>query len=84
MKGKVIKIYCQCSKYLFKYFKDKRGKLIKCYLDEIRVDNVGVSALKIGDEPTCPVCKKPIGVCEIINGRPAIKLNQGTIKGIVT
>jgi hypothetical protein len=82
--GKVIKVKCECGYLLFKYFKDIRGRLIKCYLDEIRKDFVGVISLKNGERPLCPECKSEIGVVTIIHGRPAIKLNQACIKKIRT
>jgi hypothetical protein len=78
--GKVIKVYCQCGYLLFRYFKDIRGRLIKCYLDEIRKGYVGVQSLRNGKTPKCPECKNEIGVVTLIHGRPAIKLNQGNIK----
>jgi hypothetical protein len=34
-KGRVLDVECQCGELLFKYFKAGRGRLIKCYLNEI-------------------------------------------------
>ena len=50
-RGRVIKVECRCGQLLFKYYKGGRGRLIKCYLDEIRKDrlklrDVGVSDFK--------------------------------------
>jgi hypothetical protein len=79
-KGRVIKVHCRCGQLLFKYFKGGRGRLIKCYLDEVREDHVGVSEMPTGSRPTCPACGKRIGVVRMIHGRPAVKINQGTVK----
>ncbi len=78
--GRVIKVECRCGRLLFKYFKAGRGRLIKCYLDEIVKDYVGVSGISEDAHPTCPGCGKEIGALRIIHGRPALKLNQGTVK----
>ncbi len=78
--GQIIKIKCNCGELLFKYFKDKKGKLIKCYLDEIREDYVGgVREMKDGDIPKCPKCGKELGVITMVHGRPALKIKQSTI-----
>ncbi len=79
-KGRVIKVECRCGQLLFKYFKCGRGRLIKCYLDEIREDYVGVSGLPAGSRPTCPGCGKEVGIMRMVRGRPAVKINQGTVK----
>ncbi len=79
-RGRVIKVECRCGKLLFKYFKGGRGRLIKCFLDEIRKDHVGVSGCPTGARPTCPDCEKEIGIIRIVRGRPALKINQGTVK----
>ena len=64
------------------YFKDGRGRLIKCFLDEIQADHIGVVDLPLGTRPTCPACGKEIGIVRIVRGRPALKLNQGAIQKI--
>jgi hypothetical protein len=79
-KGRVIKVQCRCGQPLFKYYKGGRGRLIKCYLDEIRQDGVGVLDLPQGAQPTCPGCGKELGVVRIVRGRPALKINQGPVK----
>jgi len=56
--------------------------LIKCYLDEIRRDYVGIDAEPIGSQPVCPGCRKELGTVRIVRGRPALKINQGTIQEI--
>jgi hypothetical protein len=79
-RGRIIKVECRCGQLLFKYYKGGRGRLIKCYLDEIRKDYVGVLEGAPGLHPTCPSCGKVIGVVRIVRGRPALKINQGTVK----
>jgi len=82
--GRVIKVYCKCGYLLFKYYKDVRGRLIKCYLDEIRKDYVGVSDVDLGQYVFCPQCHAKIGYVTRVHGRKAIKLNQGAISKIRT
>ena len=79
-KGRVIKVECRCGELLFKYFKGGRGRLIKCFFSEIRKDNVGISDYPTDARPTCPGCGKEIGIVRLVRGRPALKINQGTVK----
>ncbi len=78
--NRVIKVECKCGKLLFKYHKNKRGRLIKCFLSQIKEDNVGILDLPTGARPVCPVCGKEIGIIKLIHGRAALKINQGTVK----
>ena len=79
-KGRVIKVQCRCSQPLFKYYKGGRGRLIKCYLDEIRQDHADIQGEPLGSRPVCPSCGKELGEIRIVRGRPALKINQGTVK----
>ena len=79
-KGRVIKVLCRCGRLLFKYYKGGRGRLIKCYLAEIRHDEVGVLDLPLDARPTCPDCGKELGIIRLVRGRPALKINQGTVR----
>jgi hypothetical protein len=79
-RGRVIKVECRCGQLLFRYFKGGRGRLIKCYLDEIRKDLVGIADSDLGSRPVCPGCGKELGVIRIVRGRPALKINQGTVR----
>lgn len=79
-KGRVITVECQCGRTLFKYYKGGRGRLIKCFLHEIRQDQVGLLDEPLGSRPPCPHCGKELGEIRIVRGRPALKINQGTIK----
>jgi hypothetical protein len=83
-KGRVIKVQCRCGRLLFKYFKGGRGRLIKLYLSEIRRDEVGIGGDPLGARPGCPGCGKELGIIRIVRGRPALKINQGTIRQIRT
>ena len=80
--SRVIDVECRCGYRLFQYFKLGKGKLIKCYLYRILKDWVDVQDMEVGDKPVCPQCSNTIGSVKIIQGRHAIKLNQGTIKPI--
>ena len=82
--GRMIKVKCQCGQVLFAYFKGGHGRLIKCFLDEIRDDAVGIVDLPLGTRPACPGCDKEIGIVRIVRGRPALKLNQGAIQKVRT
>ena len=81
-KGRTIKVECQCGYLLFQYYKGGKGRLIKCFLSEIKKDNTGIMDLPLGTRPRCPACGKVLGEVRIVAGRPALKINQGTIKKI--
>ncbi len=80
--GRVIKVHCRCGRLLLKYYKGGRGRLIKCYLGEIREDHAGLAGLSLGARPICPQCGKELGVVQMIHGRPALKINHGTVAEI--
>ncbi|MBN1661000.1 MAG: hypothetical protein JXA93_21565 [Anaerolineae bacterium] len=80
--GRVIKVECQCGQLLFKYYKGGRGRLIKCFLDEIREDWVGIAEAPLGMRPSCPACGRELGEVRIVRGRPALKINHGTVQKI--
>jgi DNA-directed RNA polymerase subunit M/transcription elongation factor TFIIS len=70
---KVIKIYCSnCNTLLYKYKKDIRGHLIKCYKDMIITDNT-TGNLK------CPGCNQEFAREAIYHNRPANKIIQGKV-----
>ena len=88
-KGRVVNVDCQCGCPLFKYYKGGRGRLIKCYLEEIRQDHVGIlddtSRVPVRPQPkrpTCPDCGKELGEIRIVRGRLALKLNQGAVRKV--
>ncbi len=78
--GQVIIVKCKCGNVLFKYYKDKKGKLIKCYLHEIRKDYTnGITTLPQEATPTCPKCSRTLGTITLVHGKPALKVKQSTI-----
>jgi hypothetical protein len=81
-KSRVVDVECRCGQHLFKYYKGGRGRLIKCFLDEIREDHAGLAPQPLGARPLCPKCGKELGIVRVVRGRPALKINQGTIKTV--
>ncbi|MDO8515133.1 MAG: hypothetical protein Q7S14_01410 [bacterium] len=85
-KSHVIEVECKCGQPLARYFKDIPGLLIKMYLSEIRIDRAGIflkePPLQNGIKIFCPKCQKLVANVAIIHGRPAARLNQGTVKKI--
>jgi hypothetical protein len=67
---------------LFKYYKGGRGRLIKCFLHLISHDTVGLADAELHARPTCPDCAKELGIIRMVRGRPALKLNQGTVRNV--
>ena len=57
-KVRIIKVKCQCGQLLFRYSKGGRGRLIKCYLDQIQDDGLGAVNAPLGALPACPACGK--------------------------
>ena len=80
--GKIVNIECKCGALLFRYFKAGKGKIIKCRIKKMKNDFVGVGNLPNLHKPLCFNCQKELGIIMMINGEAALKLNQGTIKGI--
>jgi len=80
--GKIIDIDCQCGFQLFRYFKAGKGRIIKCFINRMEADNVGLKGAATHTKPICPQCKKELGIIMMINGEPAIKINHGTVKDI--
>lgn len=80
--AKLIDIQCNCGFLLFRYYKAGKGRLIKCMIKRLHTDNVGLGGAVTFSRPLCPSCQKELGIVMMIHGEPALKLNQGTIKGI--
>ncbi len=78
--GRVIKVECRCGFLVCRYYKDGRGRLIKCFLDAITEDYAGVAGQPVDARPTCPGCGKKLGVVKLIHRRRALKINHGTIR----
>ncbi|MCB5231347.1 MAG: hypothetical protein WCX83_00965 [Candidatus Cloacimonas sp.] len=81
-RGKILDINCKCGYKLFRYYKLGKGKIIKCFVDRIEEDFVGLQGLDTYAKPLCPECKKELGIILMIRGAPALKLNQGTIQSV--
>jgi hypothetical protein len=80
--GKIVNIECKCGYQLFRYFKAGKGKIIKCFIDKLKDDFVGIKGMETYSKPICPKCHKELGIIMMIRGKAALKLNQGTIKPI--
>jgi hypothetical protein len=80
--GKIVNIECQCGVLLFRYYKAGKGKIIRCYISRMEKDFVGVGNLPTLHKPLCLNCQKELGIIMMIKGEVALKLNQGTIKGM--
>jgi len=78
--GKIISIQCQCGKLLFRYFKAGKGRLIKCFVNRLSEDYVGLKGLSTYSKPACPDCGRELGIIMMIRGEPALKINHGSIK----
>jgi len=72
-KIRVIKVYCsKCKTLLYRYRKEGRGHLIKCYKDKI-VKDFTQGGLR------CPHCRKLFAREAMIHGKPANKIIQGKV-----
>ena len=80
--GKIVNIECKCGFVLFRYFKAGKGKIIKCIINRMENDYVGINGLANHYKPKCPSCEKELGIIMMVRGEVALKLNQGTIKSI--
>ena len=85
MARKTIDVYCKNGHLLFgKYNKVKSGFLMKCYLDMIGEDYVGVIGLANEIDVFCPKCKVRIGRIGLKHGRPSVTINHGGVRQIKT
>ncbi|MBW6516271.1 MAG: hypothetical protein K0B81_06620 [Candidatus Cloacimonetes bacterium] len=80
--GKILTIYCKCGFRLFRYYKAGKGKIIKCFVNRLEEDFVGIKGYETQSKPLCPQCQKELGIIMMVRGEPALKLNQGTIQPI--
>ena len=82
---KTIDVYCKNGHLLFgRYKKVKPGFLMKCYIERIGNDHVGVSGLANETDVFCPDCKIRVGRIGIKHGMPAVVINHGGVKRIKT
>ena len=57
---------------------------MKCYIDMIGEDLVGISGLTNETDVFCPKCKVRIGRIGLKHGRPSVIINHGGVKQIKT
>lgn len=82
---KTIDVYCKNGHLLFgRYIKVKSGFLVKCYIQRIGVDYVGVTGLSDETDVFCPECKLRVGRIKTVHGMPAVFINHGAAKRIKT
>lgn len=85
MTVKTIDVLCKNNHLLFgKYRKVRSGFLMKCYIDMIGEDFVGVKGLSNETDVYCPKCKLRIGRIGLKHGRPSVIINHGGVKKIST
>ena len=85
MAGKTIDVLCKNGHLLFaRYRKEKPGFLMKCYINKIGEDFIGVSGLPNQTDVYCPGCELRVGRINLIHGRPAVVINHGAVKRIKT
>jgi hypothetical protein len=80
--GRLLDIRCSCGFLLFRYYKEGKGRIIKCFVNRLSEDNVGLKGLPTFARPLCPQCQKELGIIMMIHGEPALKINHGTIQDI--
>ena len=85
-----IDVECKKGHIVFGHYRKViAGRLLKCYIDEIKFDNIGVKGLPNGTDVFCKECKKQgveirIGRTGLVHGRPAVVINHGGTKPIRT
>jgi len=85
MAVKTIDVYCRNGHLLFgRYLKMKPGFLMKCYIERIGKDNIGVTGIPEETDVFCLECKLRIGRIKTVHGMPAVFINHGTVKRIKT
>ena len=57
---------------------------MKCYIERIGKDYVGVKNLPDETDIYCPECKLRIGRIKTVHGMPAVFINHGAVKRIKT
>ncbi len=84
-KKKTIDVYCKNGHLLFgRYKKERSGFLMKCYMDKIGVDYVGVTGLANESDVFCKECNLRVGRIGMKHGRPAVVINHGRVKRVRT
>ncbi|MBM4398788.1 MAG: hypothetical protein FJ041_00450 [Candidatus Cloacimonetes bacterium] len=80
--GRIVDIECCCGYRLFRYFKAGKGRIIKCFINRMEADFVGLKGYANFAKPVCPQCQKELGIIMMIHGEPALKINHGTIRDV--
>ena len=85
-----VSVNCsKCGERLFRYKKKNgtKSNLVKCYVERISEDSVGLLADNQGDDPGeqgflwhCPSCGTNFARSARIHGRPALKLVGGKVR----
>jgi len=71
--SKTITIYCKaCNAQLYKYRKNGKGALVKCFKTRIAKDFTKVACV-------CPACDKIFARETLIKGTPAFKMIGGKV-----
>ena len=87
MPEKIISVYCRKGHIVFeKYHKIGKGRLQKCYIDQIGQDHTNGSEKAINDFVYCLKCNPmlPVAIVSLIHGRKAYKIIQSGIRKVVT
>jgi len=85
-----IDVKCKAGHVVFGHYrKVKPGRLLKCYIDQIRFDKIGVKGLPNQTDVYCQECKRNgvvmrVGRIGLVHGRPAVIINHGGTKPIRT
>jgi hypothetical protein len=86
----IIDIKCKRDHVVFGHYRKViAGRLLKCYIDEIKFDNIGVKGLPNETDVFCKECQKEniitrVGRIGLVHGRPAVVINHGGTKPIRT
>ena len=79
-----LELGCVCGEPLARYRKGGKGRLIKLFLERIAVDHAGVFLTEpkreLHDEVLCPGCSRRVATIQVIRGKYAAKLNQGSVR----
>ena len=65
---RVVKIFCSgCQAKLYKYHKNGKGALVKCFIERIAIDYCEKAGV-------CPKCQQVFARKQLIRGVPALKI----------
>ena len=85
-----VSVNCaKCQERLFRYKKKNgtKSSLVKCYIERISEDSVGLLEAQIASGATwesfdwrCPICETIFARPAMIHGRPALKIVGGKVR----